>query len=292
MPRKPTLNRGHFRLSPEPPTRFTSNKIAKHRAKKHKVTATSTDKEVVSSLGLLYPHVTICLKCHNTWRKTMLGEMLTGLKYQLTPTGIARSWRWKNKLVKLSKGNAIIDEQREVISTLIIRPTTQTPQSFGTPICKQKHSKITSPLQSHGKKIRHGGKLLFDQLPEFRQRPPRFQTHQLGKKAVISGNRPDPKNEIASQKSATIVGNALDSQSGTPLPAILSPNACWNMPERDSSEAISSPFARPSHSPYEPKSQIEKQLTPQKAVRSSLRSSCLLASQRIHQFSFSIPSAS
>lgn len=160
---------------------------------------------------------------------------------------------WHSKVLEMEKQareaeqrhNAIIDEQRKVISTLIIRPTTQTPQSFGTPIRKQKHSEITSPLQSHGKKIRYGGKLLFNQLPEFRQRPTRFQTHQLGKKAATSGNRRDPENEIASQKSATIVGNTLNSQSGTPLPAILSPNACWNMPERDSSEAFCSPKPLP-----------------------------------------------
>ena len=112
-----------------------------------------------------------------------------------------------------------------------------------------------------------------DKLPESLERPTRFQRQPAAKPNRNIGNRPDSEKEIASKRTTTSPLSDLISDPKTPFREIRSPDACWNVADRENDQSANSVSAkqqvRKSQSPYQPEANSKKPLSPQKVSSSS-----------------------
>ncbi len=134
-----------------------------------------------------------------------------------------------------------------------------------------------------------------DKSQEPIKHPMRFQRQQAANSNRKSRNQPDSEKEIASKRTATSTFSNLISDPETPFSKIQSPDACWNLADRENDQPTNSSSAkqqaRKSQSPYQSEVNSKNPLNLQKLSQSSLRASLLCILQRIsQQFSFTIPS--
>ena len=200
------------------------------------------------------------------------------------------------------KHNAATENQQKLITPLIARAFLPASDQPRTPTRKRKHSKAISsnddletwdiPRTLLFKRRNLGND---DKSPESLERPTRFHRQQAANPNRKSGNPPDSEKEIVSKRTATSPPSDLISDLKTPFAKTRSPDACWSAADRENEQSANSVSAkqqvRKSQSPYQPKANSKKTLSPQKFQAPVLRSSLFRASQRIsQQFFFGIPS--